>query len=72
MGRKLRSRLDLLKPDVQARVISKQAKQKNNRDKHSKHRTFVEGESMQEFRSRESMGTSSKGPVSSEMALQNG
>ena len=45
MGRKLHSRLDLLKPDIQARMISKQAKQKSNRDKHCKSCTFVEGES---------------------------
>ena len=44
MGRALRSRLDLLRPDIQARVISKQAKQKSNRDKHCKSRIFVEGE----------------------------
>ena len=56
MGRKLRSRLDLLKPDVQARVISKQAKQKSDRDKHCKPRTFVEG-ICKEFRTRKEVVT---------------
>ena len=78
MGRKLRSRLDLLKPDVQARVISKQAKQKSNRDKHGKPRTFVEGERVyaknfgQGNRWLPGLIVSSKGPVSFEIKLQNG
>ena len=78
MGRKLRSRLDLLKPDVQARVISKQAKQKSNRDKHCKPRTFVEGERVyaknfgQGNRWLPGLIVSSKGPVSFEIELQNG
>ena len=48
MGRKLRSRLDLLKPDaqLQARVLNKQARQKSDRDKRCKPRTFTEGESV--------------------------
>ena len=78
MGRKLRSRLDLLKPDVQARVISKQAKQKSDRDKHCKPRTFVEGERV--FAKNFGQGkkwlpghiVSRKGPVSFQVELQNG
>ena len=35
---------DVLKPDVQARMISKQAKQKGDRDKHCKPHTFAERE----------------------------
>ena len=78
MGRKLRSRLDLLRPDIQARVISKQAKQKSNRDKHCKSRIFVEGERV--FAKNFGQGkrwlpghiVNKKGPVSFEIELQNG
>ena len=57
MGRKLHSRLDLLKPDVQARMISKQARLNNDRDKHCKPRTR---ESLcKEFQSWEEMATRS-------------
>ena len=38
MGRTLRSRLDLLLPNVQTRVVSKQIQQKANHDLHSKTR----------------------------------
>ncbi len=78
MARKLCFRLDLLKPDVQARVISKQAKQKSDRDKHCKPRTFTEGERV--FAKNLGQGKrwlpvyiiSKRGPVSFEIGLHNG
>ena len=44
MGRKLRSRLDRVKPDVQQRVIQKQSKQKLDHESRCKNRQFSEGE----------------------------
>ena len=78
MGRKLRSRLDLLKPDVQQRVIQKQAKQKLDRDKHCKTRNFSEGERVfvknfgQGERWLSGKIVSQKGPVTFETELDNG
>lgn len=46
VGRKLRSKLDLLKPDLQQKVQEKQLRQKVNRDKRSRPRHFEEGESV--------------------------
>ena len=43
IGRTLCSRLDLLKPDVQQRVIQKQSKQKLDHDKHCKSQSFSQG-----------------------------
>ena len=42
MGRKLRSHLDLLQPDLSSRILTRQAAQKIEHDKRSKERTFEE------------------------------
>ena len=42
-GRKLRSRLDLLRPDISARVNKKQQQQKETHDSQARDRSFVEG-----------------------------
>ena len=44
MGRRLRSRLDLVKPSIGQRVQDKQCRQQLDHDKHAKARGFVEGE----------------------------
>ena len=44
MGRQLRSRLDLVKPQLEKRVQEKQQKQKETHDSHAKCRSFKEGE----------------------------
>ena len=44
--RRLRSRLDLLQPDVRARVTDKQSRQQYYSNTHSKDRKFFEGESV--------------------------
>lgn len=78
MERKLCSGLDLLRPDVQASVIQKQAKQKSDRDKHCKPRCFSEGEKVfaKNFRKGKKWlpghTVRKKGPVSFEIELQNG
>ena len=77
-GRKLRSRLDLLKPDLQQNVQAKQLKQKADRDRRCRPRHFEEGESVfaKNYASGEKWlpGTiaSRKGPVSFEVELSNG
>ena len=43
-GRPLRSRLDLLFPDIQHRVVSQQEKQKAHHDQHCRHRQFNNGD----------------------------
>ena len=45
-NRRLRSRLDLLKPNISSRVIDKQAKQQLYANTHSRDRIFVEGEAV--------------------------
>jgi len=45
-GRKLRSRLDLLKPDITARVQQKQLKQKESHDRHARDRCLDVGDSV--------------------------
>ena len=45
-GRTLRTRLNLLKPDVFTKVLDKQARQKQHHDKRSKERHFQVGESV--------------------------
>ena len=40
MGRSLRTRLDLFKPNHEKQVVDQQAHQKSNHDKHCKHRQF--------------------------------
>ena len=46
MGRKPKSHLDLLKPNMEARVVDKQAKQKTAHDQHTKDRKFQTGDSV--------------------------
>ena len=78
MGRKLRSRLDRVKPDVQQRVIQKQSKQKLDHDSRCKDRQFSEGERVyaKNFGSGEKWLSGKivrkKGPVTFEIELQNG
>ena len=43
-GRNLKSRLDLLKPDISGRVEHKQQMQKSAHDRHAKTRYFAEGD----------------------------
>ncbi len=45
-NRQLQSRLDLLRPDIEARVKDKQSKQQFYSDRHSKSRKFKVGESV--------------------------
>ena len=45
-GRRLRSRLDLLKPDIAARVQQKQLKQKESHDRHARARCFEVGDTV--------------------------
>ena len=44
LGRSLRTRLELLRPDLQQRVCEKQAKQKSHHDQHAKTRHFEIGQ----------------------------
>ncbi|XP_038064763.1 uncharacterized protein K02A2.6-like [Patiria miniata] len=46
MGRRLRSHLDQLRPDVAQRVIKQQEKQKHHHDKHAKTRVFQIGDTV--------------------------
>jgi transposase InsO family protein len=46
LGRRARSRLDLLKPDIVVRVEHKQQQQKLNHDQSAKERAFITGESV--------------------------
>ena len=46
MGRSLRTRWDLLKPDLEKRVSQQQSRQKEYRDKHSSPRAFSMGQSV--------------------------
>ena len=45
-GRKLRTKLDLLKPTLDVSVHQKQAKQKASHDYHARNRSFSEGDSL--------------------------
>ena len=53
MGRPLRTRLDLLRPNLWRKVLSEQAKQKQSHDEHSKDRQFKVGDAVwiRDFRS---------------------
>ena len=44
MGCTLRTRWDLLKPDLRDRVVQQQAKQKEQHDQHTQLRLFSEGQ----------------------------
>ena len=46
LGRKPRTRLDLIKPNLQSKIENKQQDQKESHDKKSRNRHFVEGESV--------------------------
>ena len=46
MGRHLRSRLNLIKPDLSAIMENKQFKQKQPHDKSKSYRTFTDGETV--------------------------
>ena len=46
LGRALRTRFDLLKPDLKSKVLDKQAAQKSQHDKHSKTRCFTPGQAV--------------------------
>ena len=46
LQQRVRTKLDLLKPEIEITVQNKQLQQKKNHDKHSKLRTFEEGQSV--------------------------
>ena len=46
MGRRLRTHLDVMRPDIAARVRARQVRQKAQHDAHTKERSFSEGESV--------------------------
>ena len=57
MGRKLKSRFDLLKPNIAARVEQKQLEQKCSHDAHAIARQFQEGDScMHEILDKDNLG----------------
>ena len=78
LGRKLRSRLDLLKPNIGQKVAAKQQQQKNFHDTHCRERTFSVGERV--FIKNNAKGqkwipgsiTKQTGPVSFKVKLHNG
>ena len=76
MGRRLRSRLDLLKPNLAQRVEKKQLQQKRNYDSCVRQRTFKEGEKVyaKNFRLFGQMWLPGKktGPVSVRVELTGG
>ena len=78
-GRKLRSRLDLVRPDVEARVMQKQEAQKKSHDKTAGSRDFQKGERVYARNFSQTgpkwiTGTISEitGPVSFKVKLENG
>ena len=78
MGRKLKSRFDLLKPNIATRIEQKQQQQKHSHDAHAIARQFQEGDSVyaRDFRQGQSWltGTIVKrlGPVSFKVETNNG
>ena len=78
LQRKLRTRFDLLKPDLQNLVTTKQATQKKHHDQHSRLRQFSAGQLVmaREFRSQDkwlpAVIQSQSGPVSYDVDLRNG
>lgn len=80
LKRKIRTRFDLLKPDLQSRVMSKQEDQKKYHDRHCKPRQFTIGQSVMasDFRpnahKRWQTGTIKRqlGPLSYEIELEDG
>ena len=78
-GRNLRSRLDCLKPTVEERVYRKQQQQKKDHDKRSKVRQFIVGErvfvrnhSRNGDRWLSGIITSTSGPLSFKVDMENG
>ena len=78
MGRKLKSRFDLLKPNIAVRVEQKQQEQKRTHDFYVVSRTFQEGDTVyaQDFRQGQSWLTGTivkcSGPVSYEVKTDDG
>ncbi len=78
LQRKVRTRFDLLKPDLQSKVDKEQARQKESHDKHSKTRQFSAGQPVmiRNFLSKLKWmpGTikGQQGPVSYEIELDDG
>ena len=78
IGCRLRTRLDLLKPDLQQKVHDKQLKQKQSRDKHCRAQNFFEGRKV--FVKNHGKGNKwlpgqicqQTGPVSFKVQLRNG
>ena len=77
-GRRLRSRLDLLKPSMEERVVSKQQKQKELHDRHSRAYNFTVGERVYVKNNRKGqkwlsgLVIAKTGPVSFKVELQDG
>ena len=78
IGRRLRSRLDFLKPSMEERVVSKQQKQKELHDSHSRDCTFSVGERVYVKNNRKGQKwlsgsvVNKTGPVSFKVELQDG
>ena len=78
MGRRLKSRFDLLKPNIATKVEQKQREQKYNHDSHAISRQFQEGDSVyaRDFRQGQSWLTGTivrgLGPVSFEVKTSDG
>ena len=78
LGRNLRSRLDLLKPNLEQKVAEKQRRQQFDHDRHSRVRQFSDGEKV--FVRNQGRGETwlpghiieSSGPVSFKVQLQDG
>ena len=78
MGRNLRTRFDLIRPDIHQRVVDKQSQQKKDHDQHVQVRTFQVGERVmvKNFRSGPNWVpatiTQQDGPVSYTVCVENG
>ena len=78
LGRNIRSRLDLLKPNLEQKVAEKQRRQQFDHDKHSRMRQFSDGDKV--FVKNQGRGETwlpgriieSSGPVSFKVQLQDG
>ena len=78
LGRSIRTRLDLVHPDIAQRVRSKQAKQKQQHDQHAQHREFVIGQRVMTRNYRPGPDwisgtiTAQKGPLTFTVCIDNG
>ena len=79
MGRSLRTRLDMIRPNLDSTVCAAQAKQKQHHDEHSKSREFLPGDNVwtRDFRNNETKWISgvvlqSVGPLSYMIQLDDG